>query len=287
MNAASVAVPIAALIAVLASPPAAVAPAPPPARRPRPPRATEDTMHTEVPEVLVRAPRVTLDEILARVARGEARRDSMLQDEAFTTTVRVVRNVMDAKKGPELIEETIYRSYHKRPDRARTVRLRHWKAKPDKGGKVEVESGSGMDEEIVNFAFRPSARREFRYRIVGRDLLGNHLVYRIAFEPRSALDPTIPNGIVWIDTNEFVIVRQEIGFPRSPIPLILKDIPRMVVERQRVDGYWVLKRVLLRGEFTLPLPVLGRTFDLSIQFDDYAINRGIDDAIFEAKGAAR
>ena len=36
--------------------------------------AVEDTMHTAVPEVLVRAPRVTLDEILDRVARGEKRR---------------------------------------------------------------------------------------------------------------------------------------------------------------------------------------------------------------------
>ena len=35
--------------------------------------AREDTMHTEVPEVLVTAPRITLDEILDLVARGEAR----------------------------------------------------------------------------------------------------------------------------------------------------------------------------------------------------------------------
>ena len=274
---------IAALAALLLAR-AAAAPAP---GAPGPTVAVEDTMHTEVPEILVRAPRVTLDEILDRVARGEARRDSMLRDEAFTTTVRLVRNDRDAKHGPALLEETVSRVYRKRPDKARTVLLRHWRAKPEKGGKVEVRSRSGMDEAIVNFAFQPNARREFRYRIVGRDLLGGHLVYRIAFEPRSALDPAIPSGIVWIDTNDFVIVRQELDFPRSPVPLILKGIDRMVVERQRVDGYWVLKRVLLRVEFTLPLPTLGRWCDVSMRFDDYAINAGLDDAIFEARGGAR
>ena len=50
---------------------------------PGPTLAIEDTMHTEVPEVVVRAPRVTLAEILDRVARGEARRDSQLVDQSF------------------------------------------------------------------------------------------------------------------------------------------------------------------------------------------------------------
>jgi hypothetical protein len=46
---------------------------------------------------------------------------------------------------------------------------------------------------------RPEARKDFRYRIVGRDLLGDHLVYRIAFEPRSLIGATEPGGLVWVD----------------------------------------------------------------------------------------
>ena len=73
--------------------------------------ATEDTLHTEVPEVLVNAPRVTLDEILDRVARGEAHRDSLLADQAFTATVRLVR--MRHAGGPqELSFERVAKLVH-------------------------------------------------------------------------------------------------------------------------------------------------------------------------------
>jgi len=254
-----------------------------PTSPPCPTLAVEDTMHTEVPEVLVRAPRVTLDEILDRVARGEARRDSLLRDVAFTATLRVVRDPVGGK-GPQLIEERVSRVYRKKPDQVRAVRLRHWQLKPPKRADAEVSFSSSTEEEIVNFAFRPEARKDFRYRIVGRDLLGDHLIYRIAFEPRSLLGATDPGGQVWVDTRDFVIVRQELDFSRSPAPLLIKGIDRAVIERQEVEGHWVLRRLLMRARFTIPVPRFGRSFDVAVQFDDYAINRGIEDAVF-ARGA--
>jgi hypothetical protein len=240
--------------------------------------AREDTMFTELPEVLVHAPRVTLDEILERVARGEARRDSALRDQTFTATFRLVR----AAKGddePELLSETVAKVYKKRPDRVRSVVLRRWQKK--KSANVKLNFRSRMDEEVVNFAFRPETRRDFKYRIVGRDLVGNHVIYRIAFEPRSPLDPSEPSGTVWVDTNEFVIVRQEVSFRRSPAPLFIKDVNRMVIERQRVSGHWVLWRVLMRVEAVLPLPTVGKAFDVSLLLDQYAINTGLEDSLFD------
>jgi hypothetical protein len=245
--------------------------------------AREDTLHTEVPEVLVRAPRVTLDEILDRVARGEARRESLMVDQTFRMTMRVVRDAAGGKRAPALEHETVIQVWKRWPDRARSQVLRDWRPPKEKGarGEIRVEVGSSMSEEIVNFAFRPAARRDFRYHIVGRDVLpGPRLVYRIAFDPRSHLDPTDPSGIVWVDTNDFVIVRQELTFDRSPVPLFLRGVRRMVIERGRVGGFWVLRRVLLRAESTLPLPNLGSTFDLAIAFDDYIINHGIPDSVF-------
>jgi len=268
-------------------------PAPPP-RASGPTLATEDTMHTEVPPVLVTAPRVTLDEILDRIARGERRRDSLLVDQAFVVTVRVM-HARDDTAPAELLEETVSQVYRRKPDLVRTLLLKRTVGKTekekrdeaagkkskskDKGG-VQVNFRSDMSEEIVNFAFRPEARRQYRYRIEGRDLIGNHLIYRIHFEPTSMLDPTQPSGLVWVDTNDFVILRQELEFERSPMPLILKNIDRMIVERQRVGDFWVLHKVLLRAHFTIPLPQLGKRMDMSMQFDHYALNSGLPDSVF-------
>lgn len=258
------------------------------AAAPGPTVAVEDTMHTAVPEVLIKAPRVTLAEILDRVARGEARRDSLIQDQTFRCTIRLVPNTTGPGHTPQVEAETVMRVYKKRPDLARSVTLREWERHPDKkgdndGGDVNVRFRSDMSEEIVNFAFRPENRRDYKYRIVGRDFVGNHLVYRIAFEPRSSLDVTRPSGVVWVNTNEFVIVRQEVDFDRSPVPILLKGIHRMVIERMQSGPHWVLNRVLLRAELTIPVPKVGRSFDVGMQFDDYAINSGLPDSLFTGK----
>lgn len=247
-----------------------------------PTMAIEDTLHTEVPEVLVRAPRVTLDEILDRVASGEARRESLLTDQSFTVSVRVTRDVKSKTREPRLVEESVWRVFRKQPDQVRSVLLRRREARARRGGDANfnVNFSAGMGEDVVNFAFRPDARDRFRYRIVGRDVVGGHLIYRIAFEPRSALDPFGASGVVWVDTNDFVIVREELSFRRSPVPLALKSIDRMVVERTRVHGHWVLGRVLMRAELTLPMPAVGKSFDIAIQYRDYRINTGLDDAVF-------
>jgi hypothetical protein len=263
---------------------------PSPGRAPGPTLATEDTMRTEVAPVLVSAPRVTLDEILGRVARGERRRDSLMTDQSVLVTARLVRNG-DAKSPARLLSETVMRVYKKKPDRVRTQVLRDYKSGDEKRKSarttVSVRARGGMDEEVVNFAFRPEARRQYRYRILGRDLVGDHLVYRIAFEPRSLLDPSAPRGLVWIDTNDFVIVHQELIFDRSPAAPFIKDVKRVVIERANVGGFWVLKRVLLRAEATVPLPQVGRNFDFSLRFDDYAINRGLPDSLFAGQAEVK
>ena len=263
--------------------------APPPARGPA--VAVEDTMRTEVPPVLVNAPRVTLAEILDRVARGEAHRDSLLHDRAYLVTTRLVSHAGEAGRA-ELIEEDVQQVWQRRPGPSRVAHLRHWEKHPPKeegkeGVKVEVRPGEGMSEEIVNFAFRPEARRQYRYRIAGRELRGDHLVYQLAFEPLSPLALDQPSGVVWVDTRDFVILRQELEFRQSPVPLFLRGIRRMVVEREPAGGLWMLSRVLVRIETTIPIPRYGRSFDFALLFSDYRVNEGIPDSVFAApaKGA--
>ena len=238
-------------------------------------------MSTEVSEVLVRAPRVTLDEILDRVARGEARRDSLLRDQSFTATLRFLRNT-EGKKAPELLSESVSKVYKKKPDLLRTVKLRQYDKYPEKDGDgmVEGEFSPSMGETIVNFALRPENRRNYRFAIEDRKLLGDHLIYTLRFEPRSSLAAGEPSGRLWVDTREFVIVRQEIEFRTSPVPLFLKSIKRMVVERMQSGEFWVLSRALVRMELTVPMPRIGKTFDFGISLSDYTINTGLPDSLF-------
>jgi hypothetical protein len=244
--------------------------------------AREDTLHTEVPEVLVTAPRVTLDEILDRVARGEARRDSMLHDQVFTAALRIFHRPRGATE-TRLFEESVWRVYKRKPSSVRALRLRKTlgpSAPKDDDDDDDAEFTPSMSEEAANFAFRAEARRDYRYHIVGRDLVGDHVVYRIAFEPRSPADLSRPTGLVWVDTNDFVVVRQELTFPRSPIPLFVRSLDRMVIERVRVDGTWVMHRMLMRAQLTMPMPKIGSAIEFAFLFDDYAINRGVPDSVF-------
>ncbi len=251
---------------------------------PGPTLAREDTMTTSVPEVLVRAPRVTLDEILDRIARGERRRDSLLVDQSFVATMRV----MGAKTEdgpPFLLEESAWQVYRRKPADARSVMLRRTTRKPEKPKdkkkvNMQVSFGADMSEQVVNHAFRPEERRNFRYHIVGRDIVGGHVIYRIRFEPKSLLDPAAPSGLVWVDANEFVILRQEVEFERSPSALIVKDIDKVVIERVRVGSFWMLHKVLIRAKFRFALPDLGRRAEIAMLFDRYTINTGLADSLF-------
>ena len=249
--------------------------------------AVEDTMRTEVPEVAVRARRVTIDEILDRVARGEARRDSLMHDQTFTATLRVMRNTV-GNATPELWSEIVNRVYKRKPDQVRAVELRRYERKADDDSDGPTFT-PGMGEQIVNFAFRPENRARYRFTIEDRRILGDHLVYTLGFEPRSSLTPYEPRGRVWVDTQDDVILRQELSFAASPVPLLVKRIPHMVVERTRVGDTWVLSRVMARIEFTVPLPKLGRSVDFAMLMSDHAIDTGLPDSLFttSSRGSAR
>jgi hypothetical protein len=251
--------------------------------------AVEDTMRTEVSEVLVRAPRVTLDEILDRVARGEARRDSLLQDQSFTATMRVLRNTAGKGK-PELFAESVSKVYKKKPNLVRSIPLRDYELKPDKKkdddeAAVDSDFSPGMGEEMVNFAFRPENRRNFTFKIEARRIVGDHLIYTLRFEPKSSLAVAEPSGRVWVDTKDYVIVRQELEFRQSPVPLFLKAIKHLVIERTRAGDFYVLSRMLVRMELTIPVPRFGQSFDFGMSLSDYTVNTGLPDSLFAAPGA--
>ena len=251
--------------------------------------ALEDTLNPLVatlPEVYVHAPRVTLDEILRRVAEGEARRDSLMQDQSYRLLYQVV--YWDVKRsGPartRVKRDYAAQVYKKRPNLYREETLR---SRGD--ADVEVSSGSSMDEDLVSFAFEPHQRARFLFHILDRRFTGGHVIYVVSFEPRSRVD-LLPEGRVWIDTNEFVIAREEFWYrDRSPAPLFIKSIDSCILERERVDGrWWVLTRLLARVRTTSALRLLGkvarddvpRTIDVVLRRTHWRVNSGLADSFF-------
>ena len=255
----------------------------------QPTLAVEDTLHTTLPEEIVRAPRVTLDEILDRVARGEARRDSLMHDQQYTMVAFLT--YVDTTETPPVRRrqwEQASRVYKKQPNKVREVPYRT-KSRFKDADDINVTAGPGMREQLVSFAFDPRARRQYKFTIEDRKLVGGHLVYVIGFEPKSKLDPW-PSGRVWVDTNDFIIGREELWYRgRSPNPMFFKSIDSCVLERSLVDGkWWVLTRILARVELTSatrfmaklarqPLPPI---VDFSAVLQDYTVNQGLDDTVF-------
>lgn len=247
-----------------------------------------------LPEFLVTAPRVTLDEILQRVAAGETRRDSMMRDQSYILVALLT--YIDPGKGGKGTEakrklEVASQVYKKQPDHVREVRLRQSSDFKD-DDDVDFSINPSMREQLVSFAFEPRNRSKFQFSIESRHLIGGHVVYLIGFVPRSKIDP-LPTGRVWIDTNDFVIVREEFWFrDRSPSPMFFKSIDSCVLERTKVDGqWWVLSRFLARIQLTSLARFMGKvaretvpqTVDFTLMQTDWKVNQGIDDAIFETK----
>jgi hypothetical protein len=116
---------------------------------------------------------------------------------------------------------------------------------------VEVTASPGMREQIVSFAFEPRTRGKFDFHIDDRVLVAGHDGYRMSFKPKSSVDD-LPEGRVWVDTNDFVIAREEFWYrDRSPAPLWLKRLDSCVVERTKIDGqWWVVSRILARVQLT-------------------------------------
>ena len=246
---------------------------------PVPTLAVEDSLpvpRIELREVEVRARRATLDEILDRIVRGEARRDSLIHDIVYDFYARAWERQPGRESPRKTLLDQVSRVYKQQPDKRREIFLRRVGSP-----KVQVRSGPGMREELIKFAFDPRLRRFYRFQILGRDIVGGHVIYRLSFAPKSPFF-RLPEGRLWVDTNEFVILREEFWYCGvSPAPLIFKSLDDCVVERTRVDGrYWVLSRVLARVTFTFAVFGIPPQGDLAMSFGNYRINRGIDPAIF-------
>ena len=237
--------------------------------------AVEDTMRTEVLAGARERPARHAGRDPRPRARGEAHRDSLIRDRSFLLTMRVVGHTGDRASRRNCSRSASRRSGSVARTATREVELRHWEKHPpkkdkddEKGVHVEVSGGEGMTEEHRELRVPAGARgASSRYHIVGRELLGDHLIYRIAFEPRSPLRarPARRDGVGGH-------ARLRDRAPGDHVPAVARSRSSCAASAawwssaERVGELWVLSRVLVRIETTIPIPRYGTSFDFGLQF---------------------
>ena len=261
------------------------------ADRPEPPlmtipeRVVADTLQ-------VRREKLTLREIIERSIEGERTKLAGRRSMTYTAQVRVVSTWKKKKE----IEEVVLRTYAEADGFERTVelgqrtqRLRRdgdtWIADDpddDEPGFVQVDSGESREFEQIPFFFEDLDR--YRFELVDRIVEREHVIFRVAFEPRSEFD-ALPSGTLYIDTNRYRVVHEEFDFSRNPFPLLLRDITR--VSRQWTElpgGEWVFTKI--RGEVTLradPFGMIPERVIFSVERDEFAFDVDYDAREFGAR----
>ena len=242
-----------------------------------------DTTHVETRPI-------TLREIIARAVEGEKSKLEGRQSLSYTMTVRSIA-IWDEKK--KEIEDVILMAYTEASGYNKFVEINehfsrydykdgNWLLAPDKtetDSSVRVETDGYADFTELPFFLEEQA--EFDFELLGRTIEVDHVIFEIAFTPKSDFKP-LPAGTVFIDTNDYRIIHEEYRFAQNPFPLLLKDIKHMSRHWERLPtGEWVFTRVLaeieLRGGFfgMIPDRVL-----LSLERSDFAFDEPYSTHIF-------
>lgn len=248
-----------------AGPPLQKPPAPTAARRSDFLLASEDTVDipvTELPTLEITTTRLGIAEIVDRCIREEEARSRRIRSHEATLEVKTTLEITDKKGFVErkIVQEDIFRTKTE-PDRKPVSTLishqeyelvgeerkpREQKPEGDDEGGVKISI-----DEVNGLPFYLADRNDYRFTIRGREIVGDRVVYEVGLEPRSDFE-VAPKGRIWIDTSNFVILREEFDFEdRVPMPIFVKSLGPVIRERSQVGSTWVTSRLLVRCDLKM------------------------------------
>jgi hypothetical protein len=239
------------------------------------------------------APQLTLREIIQRCVEGEKTKLAGHGDMTFNA---VVRTILTWERKKREIEDQVFLVYEDDRGVSKRIRLTDDKQTEDwEGGEWVPRVAEEDDQETVQVNVEATDRgadmarlpfflkdqQEYDFELLERHLEGDHVIFKIAFRPRSRFKP-LPSGTVYVDTHAYRIVHEEFTFETNPAPMFLKDIRS--VSRHWTElpgGQWVVSRVMgeveLRGGFTGVIP--GRV-QFALLLNDYRFDQGYDERRF-------
>lgn len=239
------------------------------------------------------APQLTLREIIQRCVEGEKTKLAGHHDMTFNA---LVRTLFTWERKKRVILDQVWLVYEDERGVTKRIRLTEEKRTEDyKDGawvpreeedddkeKVEIQvEASDRGADLARLPFFLEDQQEYDFELLERNLEGDHVIFKIAFRPRSKFKP-LPSGTVYVDTNAYRIVHEEFTFEENPAPMFLKDVRS--VSRHWMElpgGQWVTSKILgdveLRGGFTGLIP--GRV-QFALLLNDYRFDQGYDEHRF-------
>ncbi len=218
--------------------------------------AFEDTIPFAVGTIetlLVKAPRLTVAEVVRLIGERMEEDRARRKEHAFTTVSKAIIH-FDDQRGEDHrweIYETAERYRWGSDGTYQQARLwerqRKYKGqelveeKVNEDVEVSWEELSGAMMEAIPFSLQSGD--QYNYAILDRNLIGLNVVYEVAYEPKSKFK-ALPKGRVWLDTSDFVIRRVEAEMTDAvPMPLIIESIPVYKLRRVQKGEHWVLSDV--------------------------------------------
>jgi hypothetical protein len=238
---------------------------------------------------------MSLREIVTRATQGERTKLAGHRDMTCNATVRTI---LTWKSKRELHDDVLLvfeddRGMEKRitlVERVQRFKREDGAWVPDETDTDEAEvrvdmESSGGGGELSHVPFFLQQQEDFDFTLLERHLEEDHVIFKIAFKPRSTFKP-LPSGTVYIDTNAFRVIHEEFRFDENPFPLLVKDIRRF--SRQWTElpgGQWVVSRIMgdltLRGGWTGVIP---QRAEVALAFNDYRFDQGYDAGRFGPYG---
>ncbi len=225
--------------------------------------------------------------VIAAVGRRMREADLRAAPYAYTTvTTRTDAYGPDDSTGVVIVTRTVARQIRDQDQGGRTVTLATRTRRFEDGNLVwestRDEPGSARWREparplLESLPFAEGAADKYRYEVRERHLVGNTLIYRIAFTPRNRFDP-LPSGEVWVDYAGWVMRRLVAHMDRGTTPTALLDeVPLYRLVQEQRDGLWLPVDVHLVMDLKpAPLVTLPRRMDLRVQVTDVEVRGSVD-----------
>ena len=228
--------------------------------------------------------RPTLEDILRWCIENEKSRLDGITDASFRRRLRVLQLFEPEKEdGKYELTEVVEQVYARPPNQVVTVELgsRTWKSE-DAESEIEVEAEvNSSNSQMADLPFFFRELSDFEFSITERRFLGDRILYRIDFVPRSEF-ASLPSGWFLVDTGDYQVLRAEFSLTKNvPFPLLLKSVDQIVIQRQKVDGVWWAQSANVQVSLRkLPLLSVPRQVQMEMQIEDLRINPGLPDSIW-------